>query len=60
MVVLIAVCGWQALVACCGGAGGHLLSLVEGGDGRSLLSSLVVGVVCVVCHRVVSVCSNEQ
>ena len=36
--------GGGPLVAHCGGAGGQLLSIVEGGDGRSSSASLIVGV----------------
>ena len=59
-VMLMVVGGWRALVACCGGGGGRSPSIVECGDGRSSSSSLVVGVLRVVCHRVASVRGDEQ
>ena len=52
--------GWQALMACCGVTGGQSPSILEGGDGRSSSSPLIVGVLCVVRHRVASVHGNEQ
>ena len=47
-------------MAHCGGAGGRPPSIVEGGDGRSSSSSLVVGILRVVRHRVASVRNHEQ